>query len=303
MKCECGCGSVVKNRFVSGHNNRGKHFSEEHRRKIGESQNGNKNHWYGKHPSESTRMKMSAAHKGKPSPLKGKPLTEEHRRKLSESHKGRFVTKETRMKLHDANKGELNPMWGKRCSDEARRKTSERTRKLGASHPMRILAREHPEKLREICRRGGYAVAKKYGGWFGRHEIFRKRNPQKYHEQCRKGGLKGGLISIKCQRENYPYYIDDTPFDSNLERQAMLILCEKFNITPIEGVNCHIKVNAGEIDFRPEPALFVEFHPWDKKGLTHEQYYNRRRKLLDENGFQDCRLIVAKSLEEVEEVL
>lgn len=36
--CECGCGTAVRNRFISGHNRRGDTTSAEHRARIGASQ-------------------------------------------------------------------------------------------------------------------------------------------------------------------------------------------------------------------------------------------------------------------------
>jgi len=33
--CQCGCGQIVKHKFVHGHNNKGIKFSEEHKKKIG----------------------------------------------------------------------------------------------------------------------------------------------------------------------------------------------------------------------------------------------------------------------------
>lgn len=109
----------------------------------------------------------------------------------------------------------------------------------------------------------------------------------------------GGPASLKAQRENSPYWFMGVPFDSNGEKQAMLILCEKFNIVPKEGVNCHVRVNGGEIDFRPTDGLFIEYHPRDWDGLSCEDYYAKRRILLDDNGFRECELIVIKSLEEL----
>lgn len=84
----------------------------------------------------------------------------------------------------------------------------------------------------------------------------------------------------------------------------MEILCEGFGITPIEGVNCHIRMGDTKktVDFRPAENLFIEYHPRDWN-LTHEQYYDQRRKLLDENGFQKCRLVIAKSLNDVKRQL
>lgn len=57
------------------------HFSEEHKRKIGEANKGKK---LG-HPSEETRRKMAEAHRGK----KGRHHSEEAKRKMAEAHKGK----------------------------------------------------------------------------------------------------------------------------------------------------------------------------------------------------------------------
>ena len=57
----------------------------------------------GKHPSEETRKKLSEAKKGKPSPNKGKHLSEETRKKLSEAKKN--MSEEYKKKLREAKKG------------------------------------------------------------------------------------------------------------------------------------------------------------------------------------------------------
>ena len=69
--------------------NRGKHHTEETRRKIAEAK---------KNMSEETRRKMAEAQKGK-------HLTEEARRKIAEAHKGKHHTEETRRKMAEAKKG------------------------------------------------------------------------------------------------------------------------------------------------------------------------------------------------------
>ena len=63
----------------------------------------------GKHHSEETRRKMSEAHRN---------ISDETRRKMSESHKGKHHNEESRRKLNEANKG-------KHHSEETRRKISE----------------------------------------------------------------------------------------------------------------------------------------------------------------------------------
>lgn len=80
--------------------NKGKHHSEESKRKMSEAHKGKSAYWnIGRHPSEETRKKLSEVHKGKPSGRKGKPawnkgkkcgpISEETKRKLSEAKKER----------------------------------------------------------------------------------------------------------------------------------------------------------------------------------------------------------------------
>lgn len=58
---------------------KGKHHTEETRKKMSEAMKGEKNHMFGKHPSEETKRKMSEAHKGK-------KHSEEAIRKTAEAH-------------------------------------------------------------------------------------------------------------------------------------------------------------------------------------------------------------------------
>ena len=77
---------------------KGKHFSEEARKKMSESKKGENNPLFGKHHSAETRKKMSEAQINK-------PKSAETRKKLSEARKGKHLSEETRKKLSEANKG------------------------------------------------------------------------------------------------------------------------------------------------------------------------------------------------------
>jgi len=90
---------------------KGRKMSEEHRRKISESGKG-KTH------SQESRKRMSDAKKGKKLP----PRTEETKRKISEANRGKVVSAETRRKLSDANKGKKRAPF----TDEHKRKISEK---------------------------------------------------------------------------------------------------------------------------------------------------------------------------------
>lgn len=95
--------------------NKGKHLSEETKRKMSESHKG-------KHFSEEHKEKLSKTKKGKPSNRKGKklgPFSEETKKKMSEAHKK--VSEETKRKMSEAQKGKhLGP-----SSEEWKKKISE----------------------------------------------------------------------------------------------------------------------------------------------------------------------------------
>ena len=71
--CKCGCNQKLKEGlykgrikiFIHGHNRKGEHLSNEHKRKIGEAQLGEKNHNYGKRHTEETKKRMSNTQKTK----------------------------------------------------------------------------------------------------------------------------------------------------------------------------------------------------------------------------------------------
>jgi group I intron endonuclease len=84
---------------------KGKHLSEETRRKLREAEKGANNHNYGKHLSTEHKQRLSEALKGANSPNYGKHLSAETRNKLSEAHKGKKPSAECIRKSIEANKG------------------------------------------------------------------------------------------------------------------------------------------------------------------------------------------------------
>ena len=87
-------------------------FSESVLQKIGEAHKGIEPANKGKKMSEEAKIKMSESHKGKPAPNKGKHYTEEAKRKMSESHKGQVawnkgkkMSEEAKIKMSEARKG------------------------------------------------------------------------------------------------------------------------------------------------------------------------------------------------------
>ena len=90
-------------------------------------------HMKGKHLSEETRKKIGAASKGKPAWNKGKKMSEEFCRKDSESHKGeknsfygKHHTEESKRRNSEAHKGKYlgkdNPFYGKTHSEESKKR-------------------------------------------------------------------------------------------------------------------------------------------------------------------------------------
>ena len=95
---------------------KGKHLSEETKKKISEALKGEKNPNYGKTFSAETRKKLREArkgkHLGKDNSFYGKHHTEETRKKLSEVRKGKHLGKE-------------NSFYGKTHSEETKKKIGE----------------------------------------------------------------------------------------------------------------------------------------------------------------------------------
>ena len=90
---------------------KGKHLSEETRKKLSAASKGNKYALGYKH-SEEAKNKIAEAMKGEKNPFYGRHHTEESKRRNSEAHKGKYLGKD-------------NPFYGKHHSDELKKKLSE----------------------------------------------------------------------------------------------------------------------------------------------------------------------------------
>ena len=82
----------VREKLSNSH--KGKHLSEEHKRKISEANKGCKSWSEGKHHSEETKKKMSESHMGKKNYHYGKHLSAKHKKKIAKAHKGKRLSKE-----------------------------------------------------------------------------------------------------------------------------------------------------------------------------------------------------------------
>ena len=93
---------------------KGKHLSEETRKKIGSASKGNKNALGYRHTDEA-KNKIAEAMKGENNPFYGRHHTEESKRKNAEAHKGKHLGKD-------------NPFYGKTHSEEVKKRISEKNK-------------------------------------------------------------------------------------------------------------------------------------------------------------------------------
>ena len=113
---------------------------------------------------------------------------------------------------------------------------------------------------------------------------------------------------IEVLRKNLHYIWSGVKFLSKQEMECAKIMLSQ----PIENLNCHIKINSKTIDFYPQSNdkmlqnCFVEYHPLIKflrPNETAESYYAERRKILDNNGYADKKLVVIHSLKEINKMV
>lgn len=113
----------------------GKKLSEEHKKKISES---NKGRNAGIKLSKEHKSKLSESHKGKSSINKGKKFSTEHKNKLSESHKG-------------IQSGTNHPLYGKKHTEESKNKMRDSNRKKRAV--INLTTGEIFESINDACRK------------------------------------------------------------------------------------------------------------------------------------------------------
>ncbi len=103
-------------------------WSKESKRKLSESIKGHKGYWKGRHISNATKTKMSEAHIGR-------IVSKATRKKLSKINKGRHHTKKTIRKISEAKKGQPSPRKGVHLSEATKRKISKAEK--GRPSPMK----------------------------------------------------------------------------------------------------------------------------------------------------------------------
>ena len=168
--CECGCGNRVKNpwnKFINHHYGRNG-FTEEHRKKLSESNTGRKH-------SDETKRKISEAQKGEKGNMWGKKHSEETKRKISESEKGKKVSEDTRRKISEGNKGKMLSEEQKHQISKVHKglkHTEEAKRKMSETRTGVPLSEKHKQTLRDSYNTNNGERRKQYsemrnGCWTG----------------------------------------------------------------------------------------------------------------------------------------
>jgi len=109
----------------------GKHLSEDHKKKISESNKGVNGCWYGKTFSEEHKRKLKENHVGNT----GKTLTLETRKKISESRIGMVFSEEHRKNISKSKTG--------------MKQSDEHKQKISKTLTGRVFSEEHKQKIRD----------------------------------------------------------------------------------------------------------------------------------------------------------
>ncbi len=118
----------------------------------------------------------------------------------------------------------------------------------------------------------------------------------------REWSSKAGYFSFKKRKENAPYFYNGEKFLSNEELEYYKFY-KKMKLSKNQ-INHEFRIKRCHIDFFPLRKFFHEHHPmidrsdYDRNNKPR-QYFLRRRKLLDENGYKGFPLIITKSMRDI----
>ena len=108
---------------------------------------------------------------------------------------------------------------------------------------------------------------------------------------------KAGLASIEAKRNKLNFEFQNIKFHSVGELEIAMNIHYQLNIKLQKRKNVHIIVDSKEFDFLIEKyKCFIEYHKeflyYQNKIETKKNYYIRRRKILNKNGYKDYNLLV-----------
>lgn len=162
--------------------------------------------------------------------------------------------------------------------------------------------KENPEKYKEAQKK---AIENSHTAEFKdlaskrlskNHKKWAMQNIERYKEKQANAGIKGYEATKKVMAHQMNLIYDSEFFASREEIEAYKFL-KKLNIFFIH----EYRIKNSSIDFLISNKIFWEHHPiiphYNLKESIDE-YYQRRRKLLDENGYKDNPLLITKSKNE-----
>lgn len=206
-------------------------------------------------------------------PKKGYKQSKEHKDKISEALKGRCLSDKTKRKI---SRNSSKYWLGKHFSKLHRQKISEA--KEGNYHSEKTIRKMRRKK------KG------KNNPMFGKQQT----DEAKIKQSKSNSSPKAVQRALKNGFGNNCYY-GNKFFPSLSERDCYIEL---------KKLGFKIKHNfEGRFDFLVNDKVVIEFHSYDRNGLTNKQYYVQRRKLLNEYGYKDLKLVVIKDLKEIENKL
>jgi len=206
-----------------------------------------------------------------------------------------------------SHKGVRNPFYGEHHSNKTKMKISKKNKGklVGENNPAkRPEVREKISKSRKGKKRPPFSKE-----W--------KRNMSKSHigisswnkDIPHSEKTKKKISDTLKKRENFIYSTPEAIQRSLRNSHGKKCYYDNEFFPSLSEKDCYIKLKElgfkvkhnflNRFDFLINDKIVVEFHSFDFK-LTDKQYYTKRRKLLNEYGYKDLKLIVIKDLKEIE---
>jgi len=126
-------------------------------------------------------------------------------------------------------------------------------------------------------------------------ETLRRKKIGCYHNKKLQieNGKKGGKKTVETLRNKSKYIYKKIHFSSKGELEIALCLEQQFNIKIKEKINYQIQISSKTFDFLINKC-FIEYHPIIPFFTieTGKEYYNKRRQVLNQNGYKNYNLVV-----------